>query len=445
MSDGLYLLIAATVAIATIIVAAQAFGALARFVGQPAVVGEMVAGVLLGPTALGYLLPEFNAWAFSADTKPVLYVFSMLGLGIYMFLIGVAHESEADPRARRLPYWLGGLGVLVPITMGAATTYYLAMDLKPDDVEGYVFVLFIGGALAVTAFPMLARVLQERDMMSTRFGSIAVKAAAVDDALAWCVLAVVGAVAVTGSPSSALLRTVAPAAVFVVVLFLTLPLIFRKAMERAVSAGEISDRLLASLLVLILVASAVSDFIGIYSVFGGFIAGLALPRVAGFYALLSGQVLRVVRCLFLPVFFAHAGLNTDLWMLFHSYGLTVFAGLMLTAFVSKSVSAAAVLRVAGWEKGEVFAMAGLMNARGLMILIYMSIGLSLGIVETELYSIMVLIAIVTTAMAMPMYRVHFNDEREEAARIAWRRAGTAASVASELEKAGAPTAEPAGR
>lgn len=444
MSDQLHLLIASTVAIAVIIIAAQIFGRLARHIGQPAVVGEMVAGVLLGPTALGLLLPEFNAWAFSADTKPVLYVLSMLGLGIYMFLIGIAHESDSDQKARQLPYWLGGMGVLLPMAFGAVTTYFLAMDFKPDGIESYVFVLFIGGALSVTAFPMLARVLQERNMVSTRFGSIAMKAAAVDDALVWCVLAVIGALAMTGSPSSAFLRTVLPAALFVAAMFFLLPLTFRRAMERAVSCGEISDSLLAAVLVAVLIASAISDFIGIYSVFGGFIAGLAMPRVNGFYPLLSQQLLRVIRCLFLPVFFAYAGLNTDLATMLHGNGLTIFAGLMLAAFISKFASAATVLHLSNWKKGEIVAMAGLMNARGLMILIYMSIGLSLGIVETELYSIVVLIAIITTATAMPMYRYHFSDEREDAARAAWAPAKIAENAPFDLEKAGEPSAESGG-
>lgn len=381
----------------------------------------MVAGVLLGPTALGYLLPDFSAWVFSGDTKPILYVLSMLGLSVYMFLIGVEHESDSTPKQRQIPFWLGGMGVLLPIAFGGVATYVLAMGIKPENVDSFVFVLFVGGALSVTAFPMLARVLQERDMLSTRFGSIAVKSAAVDDALAWCVLAVIGALAVTGSPASAFLGTILPAIFFIACLFILLPLIFRKALERAVERGQISDSLLASLLIMFLIVSAISDYIGIYSVFGGFIAGLAMPRVQGFRPLLNQQLLRIVRCLFLPIFFAYSGLNTDLATTFHFDGLLILGGLMIAAFASKAASAATVLHFFKWQRGEIIAMAGLMNARGLMILIYMSIGLSLGIIETELYSIMVVIAIATTALAVPIYRYHFNDEREVAARADWQR------------------------
>jgi len=223
------------------------------------------------------------------------------------------------------------------------------------------------------------------------------------------------------SASTALARTVLPALVSAFCLFVFLPLLFRKPMMQAVETNQIPDSLFAGLMILVLVVSVVSDYIGIYSVFGGFIAGVALPRVQDFPPLLGAQLTKTVRCLFLPIFFAYSGLNTDIGYALHMSGIGIFAVLLLAAVISKAVSAAVVLRLFGWRAGEILAMAGLMNARGLMILIYMTIGLNIGVIETELYSIMVLIAIVTTMIAMPMYRLHFNDKQERIARAKWAR------------------------
>lgn len=424
MSESLYLQISTVTAIVIIVIAAQLCGRLARLIGQPAVVGEMISGILLGPTALGYALPEFSSWTFNDETKPILHVLSMIGLSIYMFLIGLNHENNTDNRERFLPYCLGTLGVVFPIVIGALATSVVAMHLKPEGISDFTFVMFCGGALSVTAFPMLARVLQERNMVKTVFGSTAVKSAAIDDALAWCVLAVIGALVSTGSATSAIMTTIIPALAFVAVLFVFSSTLFARPMIQAVKQQKISDGLFARLLVLVLIASIISDFIGLYSVFGGFIAGLALPHISGFSQLMHEQLIKVIRCLFLPIFFAYSGLNTDLTTVFSISGLLVFCILLLAALLSKAASVVTTLKLYGWRNGEILAMAGLMNARGLMILIYMSIGLTMGIVETELYSIIVLIAITTTAVAIPIYRLHFSEIREAEARQAWAIATT---------------------
>lgn len=381
----------------------------------------MIVGVLLGPTVLGLAAPEFSAYVFSEEIKSTLYVISMIGLSLYMLLVGVEHESSGIVgRGKHLPTILGVLGVLLPLILGGGVAALVARDFKPDGVSSEVYLLFIGGALSITAFPMLARILHDRGMVSTRFGATAIKAAAIDDTLAWCVLAIIGAVWIYGTPTAALYRTILPAAIFIVVLFYILPFVFRKLMEDAVENQHIDDRLFAYLLLLVLAAGLISNYIGIYSVFGGFIAGKALPRVPGFAKLLKGRLLQIVVCLFLPVFFAYSGLNTNIFQSFNLSAVWMFLGLVLVAFVSKFLSAFLVLRVYLWSWGETIAMAGLMNDRGLMILIFVTIGLSLGIIETTVYSVMVLIAIFTTALAMPMYRMHFSERQEETARTEWR-------------------------
>lgn len=416
------LLMFATAAIVIIIIAAQICGHIAPKLGQPVVVGEMIAGVLLGPSALGHALPEFSSFIFNAEVKKILYVIAMSGLGLYMFLVGAEHESSGQKgRQRYLPIILSILGIVLPTAMGGTTTFAVALQFKPENVSTDVYVLFVGVGLSVTAFPMLARLLQERNMMKTMFGATAIEAAAIDDAMAWCGLAIISAMAIHGTMAVAFYQTVIPSIFFAAGLFWILPKVFRRAFEKSVTNSAISDKLLGGLLITVFVCSLVSDYVGIYSVFGGFVAGAALPKVPGFSCLLQDRLLQTVKCLFLPVFFAYSGLNTDVFGSINAGTLLAFAALLAVAIFSKALSAVTVLRAFRWPWGETVAMAGLMNARGLMILVYINIGLSLGIIHTEMFSVMVMIAIMTTALAKPIYRIHFSDTLEAAQRADWRR------------------------
>ncbi|MGW4887571.1 cation:proton antiporter [Streptomyces murinus] len=413
------LLLAVTAALCVIVLAAWMFGRLATKVGQPAVVGEMVSGIVLGPTALGALAPGFSNYVFSATVKPTLYVIAMVGLCLYMFLVGLEHEYHPSSRKdKALPLVLSSAGVVVPLLVGAGAAWYIAGDYRPSGVSLPLFMLFVGGALSLTAFPMLARVLQERGMMQTDFGGVAVRAAAIDDAAAWCTLAVVSALFVHGSLLASW-KTIVPAAVFMGLAFVLLPRLFRAPMEKAVREGHAGDGLIVALVLTVLAAGWFTDYIGIYSVFGGFISGVALPRVPGFAPLLNVRLMQVVRCLFLPVFFAFSGLNTDLAGALNSTYVWTLGVLFVAGFASKFLASLAVLRSFRWGWGESVAMGGLMNARGLMILIFINIGLSLGLIDKELFSILVLIAVLTTALAMPLYRLHFKPGQEEDARRAW--------------------------
>ncbi|GAA2191500.1 cation:proton antiporter [Streptomyces bangladeshensis] len=430
------LLLAVTAALCVIVLAARIFGRLATRIGQPAVVGEMVSGIVLGPTVLGALAPDFSGYVFSAAVKPTLYVIAMIGLCLYMFLVGLEHEYHPGSRKdKALPVVLSSAGVVVPLLVGAAAAWYIADDYRPSGVSLPLFMLFVGGALSLTAFPMLARVLQERRMMHTDFGGVAVRAAAIDDAAAWCILAVVSALFVHGSLLASW-KTIVPSVLFLGAAFVLLPRLFRAPMEKAVREGQIGDGLVVALLGTVLAAGWFTDYIGIYSVFGGFVCGVALPRVPGFAPLLNVRLMQVVRCLFLPVFFAFSGLNTDLTGAMNSTYVWTLGVLFVAGFASKFLSSLAVLRSFRWGRGESVAMGGLMNARGLMILIFINIGLSLGLIEKELFSILVLIAVLTTGLALPLYRLHFTPEREEDARRAW--------AAKRVSSGSEPAAQPAG-
>lgn len=416
-SQAMYLLMLTTVAIIIIMATTQLCGRVASSIGQPVVVGEMVAGVLLGPSAFGWFAPEASSIIFSAETRNVLYVLAMLGLSMYMFLVGLDHQdSNHSENAFRLPLLLGTLGVLMPLLLVSGVVAWLNIGFRPDGVSLIVYAIFMGIGASVTAFPMLARILQERDMIRTVFGMTAIRVAAIDDALAWIGLAIVGALVKHGGVLSAVLETIIPAVIFIIVLFFSLPPIFKSSFQRSVRCQHVDDRLLCYILLVVLVAGLISDYIGIYSVFGGFIAGVSFPRVPGFSALINARLMQVIRCLLLPIFFTYSGLLTDVWSSMSNSNFGVFMAILCVAILSKAIPAFIVLRSFRWSWGESVAMAGIMNARGLMILVYMNIGLSIGVVEQQMYSIMVLIAILTTAAAMPLYRLHFSDSEESMAR-----------------------------
>ncbi|MGU3437425.1 cation:proton antiporter [Actinomycetes bacterium M1A6_2h] len=399
-----------------IVLSAQVCGRFARAIGQPAVVGEMVSGVLLGPTLLGAFAPEVTGYIFDEHSKPVLYTMAMIGLSLYMFLVGLSHSHPTGTtREKTIPVVLALSGLIGPLALGSAAGALLVADMKPDGISTGVFALFVGGALAVTAFPMLARIMQERNMIGTAFGRVATSAAAIDDALAWCVLAVVGALATAGTLLGSL-WTIIPAIVLAGASFWLLPRFFRRPLERSVKQGHLGDGLVAVLVALVLGVGWVCDYIGIYSVFGGFVAGAALPKVRGFAPMVDKSMSSIVRCFFLPIFFAYSGMNTDLLAVFHIEYLAPLVGILIVAVAGKSITAYAVLRLSGWARGESAAMGALMNARGLMILIFINVGLSLNIISRPLFSILVAVAVITTALATPVYRRAMPPEAERAAR-----------------------------
>lgn len=418
-SPAMIFLLHLTAAWMVIVLCAQAVGMLAVRIGQPTVVGEMVAGILLGPSLLGWVWPQAETYLF-ADTKTTLYALGMIGLSFYMFLVGVEHvgESHGAIPTTRLPVLLGVNGVIFPLVAGAAVSWGLRDTFKPPGVSDAVFLLFMGGALSVTAFPMLARYLQERAMVHTRLGAVATRAAAMDDALAWCLLALVAAM-VGGRGFGGVMSTILPAIAFIAVAALVLPRMLRGLARRAVADGHVPDVLLSLLLVVVLGAGWITDRIGIFSVFGGFIVGITMPRVPGFYLVLQSSMLPTIRCLFLPVFFAFSGLNTDLRAVRPEYLLATLL-LFAAAFLSKAAVGALLTRAHGWSWGESIAMGGLMNARGLMILLFINIGLSLGVVETGMFSVLVVVAVLTTALASPIYRACISVDDENRARAEYR-------------------------
>lgn len=366
-------------------------------VGQPPVVGEMVAGVLLGPSLLGLLLPGAQEALFPAELRPVLFVVGQIGLVLLMFHAGFAFSTHSSGGLARTAAAVSLAGVSAPLVLGVGLVLVAAghVPLAPPGVPVGVVAAFVGVALAITAFPMLARIITERGQAGTRHGSIALASGAVDDVVAWVLLAVVLAVA-TGSPGPALL-TVGGAAVFLALVWF----VARPGMLRLMSTTRVDDpaRLLGTVAILF-AAAWFTDEIGLYAVFGAFALGLAVPRVPAAERVVGA--LTPVTAVLVPLFFTYSGLNTQ-FGLFTEPAVLLFAlACVVVAIVGKFGACWVAARRRGEPQGVALRVASLMNARGLMQLIALNIGLEAGIVGPALFTVLVLVALVTTIMTSPL-------------------------------------------
>ncbi|WP_255280627.1 cation:proton antiporter domain-containing protein [Actinomadura madurae] len=299
-------------ALVVVLLAAGVCGRLALMVGQPRVLGEMVAGVLLGPTLFGQVWPDAQEAVFPAEVRPVLYVLSNIGLTLYMFLVGAGldHGARTPGEGRRAPL-LAASGMLPSVLLGFAAGLALWGTLSRPDVGRWEFALFVGGALSLTAFPMLARILYERGLENSPLGRLSLLAASIDDAAAWCLLAVLSALHL-GTGLDGALRTIALAGLFAAVMLLVAARLLRPLGRDVVRRGGFGATATYVVVLVPLTAGYITDLIGVYSVFGGFVAGLAMPRDAKFREALHARMMGVVSTLLLPVFFAFSGLNTEL-------------------------------------------------------------------------------------------------------------------------------------
>jgi Kef-type K+ transport system membrane component KefB len=411
-TGNLELFLAVIPALAVILVTARLCGKAAILVGQPRVVGEMVAGVLLGPSLLGLLVPQIQQTLFPNDVKSVLYVFSNIGLTIYMFLVGAEmdHKLLGGPQLRR-SILLATSGIVPAFALGVVVALYLHSSLAPAAISPLKFAIFMGCALSITAFPMLARILQERGLTNSLIGSLTLVAASIDDAVAWSFLAIVTAMVQAKSPIAGLYTIVGGVLFTLFMIVIVRPMI--QGLGRQTEAeGKLSQNALAIVLLLLLGAAWFTDYIGIFSVFGGFITGLAMPRSPIFQRSLRDNLMDFNVVFLLPIFFTYSGLNTRLTGLTSMTLMLPFILVLLASTVGKYGGCAITMRFMGFSWRESSAIGGLMNARGLMELILLNLGLAYGMISQDLFSILVLMAVVTTACAMPIYRLSLPEQHE---------------------------------
>lgn len=362
---------------------------------QPAVIGEMVAGLMLGPSCFGWLMPAAFAALFSPPTLPSLNVLSQIGLVAFMFLVGLRLRSHSLGAKRRVAIVLSGASIVVPFALGALLASAVHQDLAPAGVGVLPFALFIGAAMSITAFPVLARILLEHELLTTELGMLAITCAAFDDVTGWLILAGILTLVQSGTAQAFAGRIVLFFGYLAVMALVVRPALGRLARTReAVRLG---------VFVLVVVASAAAtDALGVHALFGAFFAGLMMPPGAELEQSITRRVEPVTMTVLVPLFFASTGLRTNV-QLIDSAALWLIAALFLaTAIIGKGAASMVAGRVMGMQWREAAAIGVLLNTRGLIELVILNIGLELGILSPIVYSMLVLMALITTFMASPL-------------------------------------------
>jgi len=384
--------------ITAILVIAKLTAALVARAGQPAVVGEMLGGILLGPSFFGWLWPSVHHAVFPPDTTATLQLLSQIGVILYMFLVGCELDLSRVARNARTAIVVSYAGIAVPLLLGIALAWSILQEFTPAGVPFLPFALFVGTAMSVTAFPVLARILAERRMTATTLGATAIACAAVDDVTAWCMLSVVVAVA-KATGFSAAVRTLLLVATFAAVMLL----VIRRQVKRTAGAPRWSgEGAFVAALVFAFACAFITEFIGVHAIFGAFIAGVVVSANSDVRELVEERVYAFASALLVPLFFASAGLRTELSLLGDARSWLICAAIIGVAVAGKLGGGALGARWSGMSWRDAVALGVLMNTRGLMELIVLNVGYDLGILSPELFSMMVLMALVTTAMTSPL-------------------------------------------
>jgi Kef-type K+ transport system membrane component KefB/nucleotide-binding universal stress UspA family protein len=386
--------------IIVVVAVARAIGVVARRFRQPVVIAEIGAGILLGPSILGWASPQLETLLFG-PAQGLLRVVSQLGLVLFMFLIGLELDLKLLRGRSRTALLVSHTSIAVPFALGAALAAHLYETYAPDGVSVTSFALFMGAAMSITAFPVLARILSERGLLRTKIGSVAIAVAAVDDLTAWCALAFVIATARTGGVQPALITSVLVVA-YVFVMWRGIRPVLQRLARRVATPEAMSQDVVAVVLVLLLTSAWVTDQIGVHMLFGAFLFGVILPKDGGFARSLGEKLEDLVVVLLLPIFFAYSGLRTEIGLLDSTQHWLVCGLVIVVACLGKFAGALLPARWTGLSWREAGALGVLLNTRGLMELIVLNIGLDLGVISAEIFSMMVLMALVTTLMTTPL-------------------------------------------
>ncbi|MBK8494257.1 MAG: cation:proton antiporter [Chitinophagaceae bacterium] len=386
--------------IIVIIAGARFAGFLFRKIGQPAVIGEIVAGIILGPSVLGLFFPGINHFLFPAASLGTLNFLSQVGLILFMFIIGMEIDLKAIGKQAYDAVIISHASIIIPYALGVTLAYFIYRDYAPAGTSFLSFALFMGIAMSITAFPVLARILQEKGLTRSRLGAMALTCAAADDLTAWCILAAVIALVKSGS-SISVLYTIGFAVVYVLIMMKGI----RPFLERlsTVYDNKIKRRtpIIALLFVILIISSYITSIIGVHALFGAFIAGVIMPGSFSFRKIVVDKIEDVSIILLLPLFFVITGLRTEIGLINEGHLWITFGWILLVAVAGKFGGSALAARMVGQSWKDSLSIGVLMNTRGLMQLIVLNIGYDLGILTPEIFAMMVLMALVTTFMTGP--------------------------------------------
>jgi len=400
--------------VAIIILLARVAGGLVRKLGQPQVVGEMIAGLALGPSLLGWLSPQVSMALFPPESLGYLSTLSQFGLLLFMFLVGLEFNPKVLSGRGHSAIVTSHASIIAPFFLGTLLALYLYPRLSDESVSFLHFALFLGTAMSITAFPVLARILIERQLLRSKVGTVAIACAAVDDVTAWIILAGVVLLVRTNAVGAPLALTFAGSLLYVAIMLWGVRRIMGRLGNVFRREGAVTTELFALIVLLILGSSLITELLGIHALFGAFLLGVVMPKDYDFVRLLSEKLESFVTVLLLPLYFAFTGLRTSLNLLTNvemwSWCLLIIGVAVLGKFGGAALSA----RVTGLSWRDAGAIGILMNTRGLMELVILNIGLDIGAISPALFTMMVLMALVTTFMSTPLLELFYP------AKLRWR-------------------------
>lgn len=391
----------------TVMVTARVVGFLFEYIKQPPVVGEVIGGLLLGPSCLSTLFPDAIRFLIPAEVIPVLSVVAQLGIILFMFLIGLELDLKALRKSGQTTLLISHMSILVPLVMGTGLGLLLYKKFAPAGVPFLAFSLFIGVAMSVTAFPVLARILSDFNWSRTSWGSVALASAAIDDVTAWCLLAIV--VSVTQANWQSAVVTILLSVAYIVFMFVIARPIFNRVVPLIERFEKVTRTAMSVTFGLLMLSALITELIGIHALFGAFVFGAVIPHESRLAQELRDKLEDFITVLFLPAFFAYTGLRTQIQSVDsnHIYILVLIIAVGIIGKVGGSYIGGVL---SGMKSKEAFSIGVLMNTRGLVELIVLNLGLDLGILTPELFAMLVIMAVVTTMMTSPTLRlIHWKS------------------------------------
>ena len=386
--------------IITIILVARVFGWIFKKIGQPSVIGEIIAGIVLGPSLLGLYFPEFSVALFPVESLGNLKFLSQIGLILFMFVIGMELDLKVLKNKANEAVVISHASIVIPFALGIGLAYFVYNRFAPEGVKFLAFSLFMGIALSITAFPVLARIVQERGIHKTKLGAIVITCAAADDITAWCILAVVIAIVKAGTFVSSLYIIMLAVLYVLAMIYIVKPFLKRIG-DLYGSKDTIIKPVVAIFFLVLILSSYATEVIGIHALFGAFMAGAIMPDVPKLRTIFIEKVEDVALILLLPLFFVFTGLKTEIGLLNDPYLWKVTGFIILVAVVGKFLGSALAAKFVGQSWRDSLTIGALMNTRGLMELIVLNIGLELKVLTPEVFTMMVIMALVTTFMTGP--------------------------------------------
>ena len=386
--------------IIVILVVSRLFGIMLTWIGQPSVVGEIIAGIVLGPSIMGFIAPEFSEFLFPKDGVKNLQFLSQIGLAFFMFIVGMELDIDKIRQKAQNAFIISHGSIIISFFLGVVLSSIIFSQFAPEGVSFLSFASFMGVALSITAFPVLARIMKERNITKTPIGNMVISCAAIDDITAWCTLAVIIAIAKAGGMAASIV-TIVMAIGFVFVMILVVRPILKKISGSILEKDKLSKTTVAIAFFIMMISAFTTEVIGIHALFGAFMAGVVMPNNIKFKEHLTTKIEDVSLLLLLPIFFAFTGLRTQIGLLNQSHLWTTFLLVMFCAVLGKFGGGFITSKLTGQSWKDALSIGALMNTRGLMELIVLNIGYDLGILSPEIFAIMVLMALATTFMTGP--------------------------------------------